>query len=323
MVDYEWQIQKSILMTRDPAEIKNIFLSSDPDRPLVKSTYRSFQNGTPLHIAIKSQDPEIVDVIIQLFTEQNKTPNTNSKVDTSNREFSRWINQTDKNGHTPLHLACMGGNIEILTKLDSLGADPLIKSSKGKSVLHFAAEYDQIAAFYYYKDKLDLDTKDNAGNTPLIWTIKQRLNHETHLVASFLIAHGKINVNVQNDIGWTALHCATDEGKTWIVIKLIAAGADQNLETCDGETSLALAYTSEVKIGCFTRTNGPLKILQGPWTATGFVDFFLLDGNWFINKGRSRLILLVLAWAYRLLINLCIEFHFFNVWGWQISLEWT
>lgn len=78
-----------------------------------------------------------------------------------------------ENGFTPLHLAAAKGNIELVKILLS-----------------------------EYKFKLDSQTKD--GQTFLMWVITRSNNPE---VIKILLDHGA-NVNLQDKLGWTALHHA-------------------------------------------------------------------------------------------------------------------
>lgn len=67
----------------------------------------------------------------------------------------------------------------------------------------------------------------------------------------FLIAAGA-NVNVQDDMGWTPLHCgwtplhaACAAGNLDVIDELIAAGADIDAQTTDGEQNTPLHLASQ------------------------------------------------------------------------------
>lgn len=50
------------------------------------------------------------------------------------------------------------------------------------------------------------------------------------------------NVNTQNEMGMTPLHCAVDVENVFLVTLLVENGADVNLRNNDGKTAAKLAF---------------------------------------------------------------------------------
>lgn len=57
--------------------------------------------------------------------------------------------------------------MEAIKYLESLGGNISSTSKTGASLLHSAAERDEINSFLYLYDKLDLNSVDHQQNTPL------------------------------------------------------------------------------------------------------------------------------------------------------------
>jgi ankyrin repeat protein len=86
------------------------------------------------------------------------------------------------------------------------------------------------------KDGIDINIQDEYG-----WTALQLASRKGHLdVVKFLIEYGA-DLNAQNDDGWTALHLASLNRCLDIVKVLIEAGSDLNIKTCGGSSALYVA----------------------------------------------------------------------------------
>jgi ankyrin repeat protein len=80
----------------------------------------------------------------------------------------RNINAPSSRGETPLHLACLNGNLESAKLLVSSGADLEVRDGKGNSVLHLSAASGSIQLIHWinghFKNFLNSLNKD--GDTP-------------------------------------------------------------------------------------------------------------------------------------------------------------
>ena len=83
-----------------------------------------------------------------------------------------WINsKTTKERFTALHFASFKGCLKSVYILINSGADINQTNSFGLTMLHVAAQGDSANTLYYFTKikKLDLNSKDSRGSTPLHW----------------------------------------------------------------------------------------------------------------------------------------------------------
>lgn len=119
-------------------------------------------------------------------------------------------------GETPLHAACRLGHMEVVRELIRLGAD------------------------------VSLTTK--AHKESALWVASRRGHAE---MVDALLAAGA-PVNVQDDLGETALHQAALFGYPDVLGVLLAAGADPSLADSHGHTPLLVAQSSGNSVECTT-----------------------------------------------------------------------
>lgn len=100
-----------------------------------------------------------------------------------------FLNKTDISGCTPLNLACMYLNCEGIKLLLENGADPNIGNDVGRYPLHYAVSNDL-------------------------------LDHER--AVKLLLQNGRINVNVQDANGETALHLAVRNRSEFSIQSLLS-----------------------------------------------------------------------------------------------------
>jgi len=153
--------------------------------------------ATPLSLAVQKQDEHLVELILD-------SPNVE-------------VNITHLQNYTPLHYACAGNNIEIITMLLDKGADLFCKTDKGYIPIHIACLRGSSEALEHLITKCPsgrqqqmLEAKDNNGNTPLL------LAKEAPTQATFNLLQTtyKCDSNVKTYGGDTVLHkfAKTDDG---------------------------------------------------------------------------------------------------------------
>ena len=140
------------------------------------------------------------------------------------------IDLTVKNssGKTALDVVISNGNFELL--------DLLLKKSSVKKI---------VPKWYNYnKDTDELRVSPIAklkGCTPLMHAI---LKDDEELVKKIL-KNNQETINIQNDLGWTALHIVSHNSRSWNLFKylnfLLESGADVNIKTKNGYTALYYA----------------------------------------------------------------------------------
>ena len=84
------------------------------------------------------------------------------------------VNEGDMCGVTPLHLATMKNDLEILVTLLDAGADVMKKSNTGATALHWSCKIYNMAhvMIHSYVDQgHDVNVADNSGSTALHWAI--------------------------------------------------------------------------------------------------------------------------------------------------------
>jgi hypothetical protein len=160
------------------------------------------------------------------------------------------VNQTNKQGWTPLHYAAVRGKTncaEILLK-NGAKVDPL--TSAQKTPLHYAADRGFAPLIkLLLKNGANPNLRDNEGWTPLHYAAeKDRVE-----CAEILLDNGT-KVNTLSRLGGTPLHEAAASASTTMIKLLLKNGADKNIRADNGKT--ALDYAVELK-------NTPVaKILQ-------------------------------------------------------------
>ncbi len=120
------------------------------------------------------------------------------------------INQQDKDGDTPLHIAIFLANSKIVKILLENNADPLIIDKWGQTPLHRICfsisdpKTNEIVDIFIQKDKvenLDLfNIQDNYGNTILHSVLKHIIKNKTALTDNHKIIINKINKLTNNKL---------------------------------------------------------------------------------------------------------------------------
>ena len=112
--------------------------------------------GSPLHVAVKEGDIELV----KHFLEKGADPNIQGAF-----------------GETPLHIAVDRGYESIVKLLLEKGANPNIQSNEGNTPLHIAVIASSAdIAYELLKAGADKNVKNKAGKTPL--DLAMELNDE-------------------------------------------------------------------------------------------------------------------------------------------------
>lgn len=148
-------------------------------------------------------------------------------------------------GNTPLHLACIYGNIKAAELLMESGADDTIYNAAGYSAAHYILlknthPSDDRAKLFSILTHIDL--ADNNGKTPLMYlftweTARNRLDVEPLL--KVLLDKGADANHADNEGNTALLLCADNFGGHMELIKaLCEAGADINAADADGNNVL-------------------------------------------------------------------------------------
>lgn len=148
------------------------------------------------------------------------------------------INSKDDNGHTSLMIAAFQNKLEVVKYLLSKGADPLLKTKLGRNVLLIASQYGSIAVLEQLLSVVDINSRDDEGNTPLMVAAAcanvQAVNYLLEKDADVLLT---------GQSGWSLLHFASHGGNVAIIETILSKGLDIDIKDNYGQdvTPLAVA----------------------------------------------------------------------------------
>ncbi|KAK8576161.1 hypothetical protein V6N13_090638 [Hibiscus sabdariffa] len=143
-----------------------------------------------------------------------------------------------------LNAACTG-NLDLLKNIatqldDGKGLEKTvadIKDANKRGAIHFAAREGktEVCKFLLEELKLDVDTRDEDGETPLLHAARQ--GHT--LTAKYLLEHGA-NPTIPSDLGATALHHSAGIGNIELLKHMLAMGVEVDSQS-DAGTPLVWA----------------------------------------------------------------------------------
>ncbi|KAF6716581.1 B-cell lymphoma 3 protein [Oryzias melastigma] len=226
------------------------------------ATHQDEDGDTALHIAVVQGNYAIVSKLIQLLL-------------CARRGLDIYNNLRQ----TPLHLAVITKQPNIVDALLGSGADPAALDRHGQTALHLCCEYDQRDCLSALLSRASsspcLEVRNFEGLTPLHMAVQQ--GHQdlakmlldagadinamdiksgqsplVHAVESnnagmvhFLIEN-RCDVNRQSYSGNTALHVACGRGQVDIVRVLLKSGADSSLKNYHNDTPVMVAKNKKI-----------------------------------------------------------------------------
>ncbi|XP_071325726.1 B-cell lymphoma 3 protein homolog [Trachinotus anak] len=226
------------------------------------ATHQDEDGDTALHIAVVQGELAIVCTLIQLLLWAR-----------------RGIDIYNNLRQTPLHLAVITQQADMVDVLLRAGADPAALDRNGQTALHLCCEYNQreclsvvlsrsssstclesrnyeglsplhLAVLLGHKDLarmlLDAGADINAmdiksGQSPLMHAVESNNVDMVH----FLIENG-CDVNSQSYSGNTALHSACGRGQVDTVRLLLKSGADSSLKNYHNDTPVMVAKNKKI-----------------------------------------------------------------------------
>ena len=175
------------------------------------------QGKTALHCAIKYGTQRSIDLLL-------------------NKGADPYIK--DNEGSTALHLAATYGHTEVLKELIKREPSRLKeKDENGRTLLHLAARKGYVKAVEFLIDQdpnSDPNIQDKYGYSVLHWAAiyPDILN---------ILLKTNINLDLQDQQGKTALHCAIQYGTQRSIDLLLNKGADPYIKDTKGITAAMLA----------------------------------------------------------------------------------
>lgn len=179
-------------------------------------------------------------------------------------ENDQYLNMTNTQGQTALHIAIQKGNSTAIKLLLRFGANALIEDNNGKTALFLALNSNEskiIRPFLHWKDA----SKNTAAHYAAIYgkslamktlkNLKADLNacnrihyapihfaaSKGHVQVINTLSTLKAKIDAKDIMGWTALHCAALFGKSNIIKDLRSLGLNINDQDIDKNTPLHLA----------------------------------------------------------------------------------
>ncbi|XP_064652965.1 ankyrin-1-like [Lineus longissimus] len=171
----------------------------------------------------------------------------------------RMVNTTDKDGRTPLHVACGMANYGIVKMLLRIGVEVNCRDKLGKTPLHYAASHcgvnlDRRKRCVYlappesektpsYSSDEDHDIPTSRASSPRRVAVKidQQTIQDYVSISKMLLRKGAF-ANLLDNGGQTPLHMACREGKLGLAEVFIAFGADIEIrDKVRGQCALHLA----------------------------------------------------------------------------------
>jgi ankyrin repeat protein len=152
------------------------------------------------------------------------------------------IELKDNNGNTPLLNAVRFAKFSTIEYLINNRADILATNSRSSGIIHLCVKTNEILKLkklLNLKIKVDIDLKNSVGNTAL----HQAAYLGFEDISKELMKNGA-KTEIRNDRGNTALHRASHEGKYRIILSLLANKALINARNNDGNTPLHRAVYS-------------------------------------------------------------------------------
>ncbi|XP_049548019.1 protein phosphatase 1 regulatory subunit 12A [Anopheles darlingi] len=163
------------------------------------------------------------------------------------------IESADEDGFTPLHLAVIQGNLQLVNLLLANGADVNALDNEGHSVVHWATVCGEVEALRAVLSAgADVSTPDINGGSPLHYAAQMcGANYEGKTarasaklaleILSTLLNHPDTSVEVEDKDGRQPLLWAASAGSAKAVLALIKAGAHVESADKDGLTALHCA----------------------------------------------------------------------------------
>uniref|UniRef100_A0A3Q1FBW1 Ankyrin repeat domain 27 (VPS9 domain) n=1 Tax=Acanthochromis polyacanthus TaxID=80966 RepID=A0A3Q1FBW1_9TELE len=162
----------------------------------------------------------------------------------------------DDRGYTPLHVAAICGQAQLIDILVHKGAPVNATDYHALTPLHLACQrgYQGVTLLLLHY-KANADAQDNNSNTPLHFACMY--GHEDCVKALVYYDVQTCHLDLQNDKGDTALHMAARWGYEGIIQVLLENGASTHILNKSKESPLQCALNSKVNFFHFLLPQSP------------------------------------------------------------------
>ncbi|CAJ1068897.1 ankyrin repeat and death domain-containing protein 1B [Xyrichtys novacula] len=177
---------------------------------------RNVHDRTALHYAVAGRNKEAVQFLLQRRVK---------------------VDQKDKYGVAPIHLAAWFGSLEILKLLVQAGAEQKVENEEGLNILHCAAINNHTDIVEYIVNDLqmkELDNNDKSGHRAFLLAAK----HGCVEMLELLLDPYNMATMKPNKRGDTPLHLAARNGHLDAIQLLLQSFDTRDEVNTDGETAL-------------------------------------------------------------------------------------
>jgi len=209
---------------------------------------RNNDGSTALMAAIANGYPNIATLLVEAEASVNRLNNNGESAVrmAQDKGYTKLVELLKFKGanlelkfesDSPLYVAAMADNIQLVSELLDKGANPNIPNNDGMTPLYIAAmEGHTQTVVELLNKKADPNISNNNGRIPLL---ESAWGGHTQ-IASELLKHGA-DPDVQDSDGKTPLFAAARHGHTQTVTELLAHKANPNIPDNDGMTPLFAA----------------------------------------------------------------------------------
>ncbi|CAG5922549.1 unnamed protein product, partial [Menidia menidia] len=183
---------------------------------------RNVHNRTALHFAVAGKNIEAVQHLLQRRVK---------------------VDQKDKYGVAPIHLAAWFGSLEILKLLVQAGAEQKVENEEGLNIMHCAAINNHTEILEYIIDDLqmkELDKDDQSGHQPFALAAEHGC---VEMLEKLMVPYNMATMK-PNKRGDTPLHLAARNGHLDAVQLLLQSFGTRDEVNMDDETALYQAADS-------------------------------------------------------------------------------
>uniref|UniRef100_A0A665T288 VPS9 domain-containing protein n=1 Tax=Echeneis naucrates TaxID=173247 RepID=A0A665T288_ECHNA len=231
------------------------------DKALFKERMRSLSqsSATPIHCLFEhianGREAEVECLLCEGESDEEvKTCHPLCSCDLCDLQLSGRLNDPsivtpfsrDDRGYTPLHVAAICGQAQLIDLLVCKGAQVNATDYHALTPLHLACQrgYQGVTLLLLHY-KASTDAQDNNSNTPL--HLACMYGHEDCVKALVYYDIQTCRLDLQNDKGDTALHLAARWGYEGIIQVLLENGAVTDILNKSKESPLQCALNSKVK----------------------------------------------------------------------------
>ncbi|KAJ0065952.1 hypothetical protein NL108_000195 [Boleophthalmus pectinirostris] len=268
------------------------------------ATRQDEDGDTPLHIAVVQGKMDVVCDLLKIYWLENRSPDIYNNLRQTPLHLAVITQQPnmvdallkagsdptslDRNGQTALHLCCEYNQRECLSLLlshHSFSTCLEMRNYEGLSPLHLAVLHGhENLARMLLNAGADINAMDNkSGQSPLMHAVESNNVNMVH----FLIESG-CDVNSQSYSRNTALHCACGRGQVDTVRLLLKNGADSGLKNYHNDTPVMVTTNKKIADVIRGRSSKQMRVQDQHYISTSPSHWNILEDSGPPSPKQSR-----------------------------------